>query len=334
MASLKTLLPLITVVPAHVNAWGNLGHTTIAYIAQSFVSDATEQYAQKLLGDASDAYLANVATWADTYRATTAGKFSAPYHFLDALDSPPQTCDVDYERDCPKEGCIISAIANYSSRALDTDISTTEQQMALKWVVHFLGDVHQPLHVENLDVGGNDIDVLFSGASTNLHAAWDTAMPQKDAGSFTQAHASTWAQNLTSQIKTGQYKSLAKSWLTGLDASNPINSSMVWAKDTNSYVCTTVLPNGVSAVENQELSGAYYNTAIPVISLQIAKAGYRLAAWLDAIVEQANNGLEIGSTEAMEKRGTAKLEPWMEAARQARRDFGDDCGCGVNDHMH
>lgn len=58
---------------------------------------------------------------------------------------------------------------------------------------------------------------------------------------------------------------------------------MHWATDSNAYVCSTVIPNGVSAVESTDLSGAYYKKAIPVIELQVAKAGYRLAAWLNLI---------------------------------------------------
>jgi hypothetical protein len=148
MTSLKSLLPLLAVLPAHVDAWGSLGHTTVAYIAQNFISGKTTKFAQRLLNDTSGAYLANVATWADSYRSTKEGAFSGALHYIDALDNPPESCNLDYARDCPEEGCIISAIANYSSRAVDKNVSVVEQQKALKWIIHFVGDVHQPLHVE------------------------------------------------------------------------------------------------------------------------------------------------------------------------------------------
>lgn len=109
---------------------------------------------------------------------------------------------------------------------------------------------------------------------------------------------------------------------------------MLWARDANKYVCTTVLPDGPDAVFGKELSGAYYETAIPVVKKQIAKAGYRLAAWLDAVVEHAEKGGYAHARDVdVMKRGAA-LEPWMEEARQARRDFGGDCGCGVEAHEH
>ncbi|KAE8441275.1 hypothetical protein EG329_005541 [Mollisiaceae sp. DMI_Dod_QoI] len=276
------LLVLASALPLS-SAWGNLGHQTVAYIATNFVSSATQTYFQKILGDTTSDYLANVATWADTYRYTTAGKYSEPFHFIDANDNPPSSCGVDYDRDCDSEGCVVSAINNYTTRVQETKLKSSERIIAAKMVIHFVGDIHQPLHDENLDVGGNDISVTYAGTTTNLHHIWDTNMPEQLVGGYTLADAKTWAANLTTGIKSGTYKSSAANWLTGININDPVSSSMIWAQDSNAYVCTTVMPKGISAVENVDLSGAYYNKAIPVIEEQIAKAGYRLAAWLDLI---------------------------------------------------
>lgn len=142
-------------------------------------------------------------------------------------------------------------------------------------VLQFIGDIHQPLHDENLDIGGNSIAVNFSGIPTNLHAVWDTSMPEKLVGSYSYAAAAKWAATLTAAIKTGAYKAETKAWLHGMDLSDPISSALTWAVEANAFVCTTVMPKGVNTVRGQELSGAYYDTAIPVIQLQIARAGYR-----------------------------------------------------------
>ncbi|KAH7074777.1 S1/P1 nuclease-domain-containing protein [Paraphoma chrysanthemicola] len=335
MTNLKLTVSLLA-LSGYVDAWGSLGHTTVAYIAQNFVCEKTAKFAKQLLNDTSAAYLANVATWADSYRNEKGGEFSSVYHYIDALDNPPESCNIDYERDCPEEGCIVSAIANYSSRAFQKEVGIVEQQKALKWVIHFVGDIHQPLHVENIAVGGNLINVTFNGAKTNLHAIWDTAIPQKAIGNFSQATAMSWAANLTSEIRHGQYKKESRTWLKGIDADDAVDSSLVWARDANKFVCSTVLPNGPDAVFAQELSGAYYETAIPVVKKQIAKAGFRLAAWLDAIVEAADkhgHGKGHGKGNKLATR-SANLEPWMEDARQARRDFGGDCGCGPEEHAH
>lgn len=95
------------------------------------------------------------------------------------------------------------------------------------------------------------------------------------------------ATNTTPAINTGEYKSQASSWLTGLSVATAASrqaTALQWATEANAYVCSTVLKGGISAVENKELSGAYTTTADPVVKLQIAKQGYRLAKYLDAIV--------------------------------------------------
>ncbi len=134
-------------------AWGDMGHQTVAYIASNFggyifhisclklflttssdtsvVTTPTKTYFQNILGDTTTDYLAAVATYvgsspeqhekcltqfqADTYRYTSAGLYSKPYHFIDANDNPPSSCGVEYSRDCGKGGCVVSAIKNYVS---------------------------------------------------------------------------------------------------------------------------------------------------------------------------------------------------------------------------
>lgn len=94
-------------------AWGATGHEAVAYVAQDFVSSSTASYVKNVLGDTSTSYMANAATWADSYRATSAGSWSANLHFVDANDSPPSSCSVDYNRDCDNGFCVLSAISNY-----------------------------------------------------------------------------------------------------------------------------------------------------------------------------------------------------------------------------
>jgi hypothetical protein len=94
-------------------AWGDMAHETTAYVAQSFVTTSTKEYLQKITSDNTTSYLANYVTWADTYRYTSAGEFSAPYHYIDANDNPPTSCSVDYSRDCGSTGCSVEAIQNY-----------------------------------------------------------------------------------------------------------------------------------------------------------------------------------------------------------------------------
>ncbi|TVY92305.1 Nuclease S1 [Lachnellula willkommii] len=118
------------------HAWGSLGHETIAYIASNFVCPATQSLFQTILHNQTTSYLAGVATWADSFRYTAAGRFSAPFHFIDAEDDPPASCGVVYARDCPVEGCVVGAIRNYTAQLLDPDLGAGSRNMAAKFVVH------------------------------------------------------------------------------------------------------------------------------------------------------------------------------------------------------
>jgi hypothetical protein len=111
-------------------------------------------------------------------------------------------------------------------------------------------------------------------------------MPEKYAGGSTIAVAKTFAATLTTAIKTGKYESDKASWLTGIDITDPVSTAMVWASDSNSFVCSTVMPNGVSAVESVDLGGAYYTAAIPIVEEQIAKAGYRYVSFLPITIKK------------------------------------------------
>ena len=173
---------------------------------------------------------------------------------------------------------------------------------ALEFLVHFFGDITQPLHDEAEEVGGNDIDVTFDGTSTNLHHIWDTNMPEKLVGGYALSDAHSWATNLTDEINTGAYKSAAASWIKGMDLSDPKTTALNFASDANTFVCSTVLKGGESAVEKGDLSGAYYDAAVPIFTQQIAKGGYRLAAWLNLI---ATGDTGVGSSKLLRRE-----RPW------------------------
>jgi hypothetical protein len=286
---MRSSLPTLLLLPSTALAWGNLGHQTIAYVATNFVSPATRTWAQTILNDTSGDYLATVATWADSYRRTAEGAFSAPFHYIDANDSPPETCNVDYDRDCLGEGCIVSAIANYTQRVRSPQsLPAKEVNYALRWIVHFVGDITQPLHDEAIEIGGNGINVTFEGRKTNLHAAWDTAIPEELRGGYTLADAKDWAANLTAELSPrGKFDKSKNSWIAGMNVENPKDTAMIWARDGNSYVCNTVMPSGVEGVEGDELFPEYYDGVVDVVEMQIAKGGYRLAKWLDAIAAKS-----------------------------------------------
>ncbi|CAK5274326.1 unnamed protein product [Mycena citricolor] len=342
---------LLGVYVSAAQAWGVLGHATVAYVAQNFVKSTTATWAKGVLGDTSTSYLANIASWADTFRATTAGSFSAPFHFIDALDSPPTSCNVNFSRDCTKAGCSISgrhtsasvsasitkvlaAIQNYTQRVQDGRLSATNVNQALMFLVHFLGDITQPLHDENLDVGGNTINVVFQGFNDNLHADWDTFIPEQIAGGSSLTVAKAWAANITTAITSGMYASQAASWIAGDDITDAVGSATKWASDANTFVCSVVMPNGVAALQKGDLFPTYYNSVAPTVQLQLAKGGYRLANWLDQIAD-SNLGLtrrnELSEPRQAEDGSISERDLLLDlselsAASVVRAAFGYDCG--------
>ncbi|KAI1494584.1 nuclease S1 [Biscogniauxia mediterranea] len=279
-------------------AWGSLGHITVAYVASNFVKPETTAYFQGLLRNDTEHYLAGVATWADSIRYTKWGRFSRNFHFIDAKDDPPAACGVDFARDCKEDGCVVNSLQNYTSQLLPpaaaeaaAPLPAWRRAQAAKFVVHFVGDVHQPLHAENVAQGGNGIHVLWQGAEFNLHHVWDSSIAEKMLGGDHRRlkpyqAGFEWAANLTAQIRDGKYAAPSESWTKGMDLDDVIATAMSWAGESNAYICSHVLPEGPSAIVSQELAGDYYEKAAPVIELQVAKAGYRLAAWLDLIVDR------------------------------------------------
>jgi hypothetical protein len=201
---------------------------------------------------------------------------------------------VNYPADCenkPGEGCIISAIANQTSLFMDPNSSPIIRQEALKFIIHFIGDLHQPLHTENLDRGGNEIPVCWrkACAHTNLHSVWDTYIPMTIAGvkgapsaDQQRANAGKWADELTGSSSAEEAANLLADECA--EVSNPDKCSMEWAREVNYFNCKYVLQPSPDALVHQDLSKAYYQGAKPIVEYLIGKAGVRLAAWLEAMV--------------------------------------------------
>lgn len=163
----------------------------------------------------------------------------------------------------------------------------------MKFVIHFIGDLHQPLHTENLARGGNEIPVCFrkACARTNLHGVWDREIVHKIVGLPSAAHpvdekaaAQQWADLLVGpEMVEGEGKARL---LEGecSDVADPDKCSMAWAQESNAYICSYVLKPGIEWVKTHDLSLDYYDGAAPIVAKQITSAGVRLAAWLEAMI--------------------------------------------------
>lgn len=314
-----------------VAAWGTLGHATVAYVAQDYLDDAVASWAKGLLGDSSGSYLANIASWADEYRSTDGGEWSAPLHYIDAEDNPPSNCNLDYDRDCGSAGCSVSAVANYTQRVGDGRLSDANAAEALKFLVHFIGDITQPLHDEAFEEGGNGIDVTFQGYEDNLHSDWDTYIPQVIAGGSSLEDARSWADALVQEINSGAYESKAADWIANDDIDDAVTTATRWASDANGYVCSVVMPDGVEALQQGDLFPEYSNSTEPTIELQIAKGGYRLANWLNTVyssnIETSTKRIRTLPKDLSGKEFLPEPRE-LSRAKWATMESGYDCHCG------
>lgn len=236
-------------------------------------------------------------------------------HFVDAEDDPMDgSCSVHELRDCGNQVCILAAIANYTTRLVDKSLPATETQIALKFIDHFIGDISQPLHVEAVAAGGNGISVTCAGKKTNLHAIWDTNMLELNLDAEFGGSVQSYVNSLVSRIQDDDFSVPVSQWLsctsttepfTVVDPSKrmlrdlarhpdvardvraatitPLACPLVWARESNGFDCTTVFTfrNGTDVCN----TGNYLANAIPVIDLQLARSGLRLATWLNELLD-------------------------------------------------
>jgi nuclease S1 len=155
--------------PSSASAWGSDGHKTIALVAETQLSPKARAEVSRLLAMEPGATLASISTWADEHK----NRATAPWHYV---NFPRSTCTYDGKRDCPDGNCLIGAIQR-QIEILGSKAPAEKRLQALKYVVHLVGDVHQPLHAGYADdKGGNKYQVQFAGRGTNLHAMWDSGL--------------------------------------------------------------------------------------------------------------------------------------------------------------
>jgi hypothetical protein len=172
---------------AHAQGWSREGHELVATLAEARLSPEARAEVAVLLAGEPVPTLPGVAAWADDIRAESRtgvhelGERSSHWHYLNF----PRGVDCAYEpaRDCPDGDCVIGAINAQAAILADRTRPLAERRDALKFVVHFVGDVHEPMHAGfGDDRGGNNFQVMYrgrqarGGEGTNLHAVWDRTL--------------------------------------------------------------------------------------------------------------------------------------------------------------
>lgn len=310
-------LTLLLLLPASLSAWGCEGHQMVALIARAHLNPRASAAVNQLLaahpldpalkrfcadhmtdksglGDP----LADASTWADDSRNI---EKNALWHYVDI---PRAETNAEFARYCapvgpavdskPRPGCVASATEYELGILKNPSAPEADRATALRYVVHFIGDLHQPLHTtDNSDHGGNCTQIQFYDLShpTNLHAIWDYNLIEhdlaarhvtvvEDATQLDRRFADNWPE-------WGQSPVAIRAWVW---EGHAIANDVVYGKLTPSIPIEAPSPAADCPAETQKvrdlhisIGDAYADQVMPTVERQIAKAGYRLADVLNNI---------------------------------------------------
>lgn len=286
-----TALLVCAALCAPVVAWGPQGHRTVGAIADRLLSPGARTSVSQLLQRDLDKFgrasgrttLESVSVWADEIRGTAA---SHPrWHY----DNVPVCGTLRRERYCPDGECNTGQLPRLISVLADSHAATRERNEALKWVVHLVADIHQPLHAaDNADHGGNDVQVALAGLKTrgreSLHRVWDSELVPAalDTGSRQQPPADIAAlageaRRLAADIGQGSPQSWAAE-------SNRLARSVAY--HYGGFACGQAAPGIVV------LDAPYQQAAAGVVRGRLLLAGARLAAVLNDALAPARTAGE------------------------------------------
>jgi len=300
------LVAAFTKAPS-ASAWGCKGHQTVALIAEKHLTPEAKELVQKLLsenpinpklnrycGGATRDAMADASTWADDVRGE---RKNGPWHYIDI---PRGAERGPLEPFCGAEGCVTKAIGEQLAILKDKNADEAKRADALRYVIHFVGDLHQPLHTTtNADEGGNCVPVKYlrrnphernHSYSPNLHGIWDTAIPEQDAegadaseyadmldalfagdiGGWQKAgiHVDEWAWEGHEYAQSAAYGNLTPN--IAIEPNVPVHS------------CTDDNNIGDRLLHQNIVAGqAYQEKAAPVVEKRLAAAGVRLAMILN-----------------------------------------------------
>ncbi|HZE86420.1 MAG TPA: S1/P1 nuclease [Puia sp.] len=268
--SRKYLFPvLVLLLSIALISWGVIGHRAIARIAENHLSPTARTAVKELLGNET---LSEVSTWPDEVRSQPEYKNTGSWHYINlplGLSYP----DFVKQVEGMTQENVYSALKKCEAELANPQASKDQKVIALKFIVHFVGDLHQPMHVSRAeDQGGNKIQVNYDGKGTNLHSLWDSRLIEHQ-GLNEEQLAQKYDHISPEQVKEWQSDPLIK-W--------------IW----ESYQASSKLYAEIDQLNNRTLDDAYYQAHMPIIEDRIKKAGIRLAGVLNEIFR---NGLKTGT---------------------------------------
>jgi len=252
VTALMTLSALLA-CPLPALSWDITGHQAVAQIAQERLTPEANAVVTHLLAQEPGGTLVTIASWADEHRDST----NTRWHYI---NFPRNDCHYVAERDCPDGECAVAKIETMNA-TLHSDASEAAKLTALKFLVHLVGDIHQPLHAGfGDDRGGNLYQIQYLGEGKNLHAFWDTDMVE-------QFHLNP--QQLARRVVAVNAAAIESIHLDG--------GAPAWAEQS----CNIVAAPGFYPSHN--VSASYLPDYAPVAQRQILRAGVRLAELLNTL---------------------------------------------------
>jgi hypothetical protein len=232
--------------------WYDKGHRIVGLIAQAnLTADARTEIEKILPGSMT---LADAAIWPD-HEGRSIRDFD-PLHYVRI---PEAASGYDQARDCPERNCMVEALQWFSVVIADRNAPIMMRRLALHYVAHLVGDMHQPLHAGRaMDQGGIDISVSYRGQTTNLHFFWDTNLVELETGNEEEI-AKRLTANLTEKERLKWQAGDPKQWT---------DESLMLARS-----------HAYKTGSSVELPDDYVEKARPIVRRRLAQAGIRLA-WL------------------------------------------------------
>lgn len=252
---------LCAAMPIPALAWGKTGHRIVADIADDNLSGLARARVEQILGAE---HLADAANWPDEMRSSEEAywrRVAGPLHYVTVpegtayADNPP-----------PAEGDAVTALTGFRQTLLSDDATAEERKLALRFALHIIGDLHQPLHAGNgTDRGGNQVAVEFFSQETNLHRVWDTHMVDREGLSYSE-YSDFLGERLTPEAIV--------QW-TDPDPS-------VWIAES------TKLRDRIYP-DNPKIGYSYVFEHRDAMEERLAMGGIRAAAWLNSVFAEARS---------------------------------------------
>jgi hypothetical protein len=249
---LGVAIAAVALIPSPALAWGKTGHRVVAAVADTHLSGLARAHVRQILGVET---LPEAANWPDEMKSDPHPfwqKTSSPWHYV-------TVGGITYDH-APPEGDAFQALQFFRRLVLDPKTSPEHRQLALRFVIHIVGDLHQPLHNGRPgDRGGNEVKVKWFGRDTNLHAVWDSALVDETGYSFTE---------LSERLNRHTSSADVIAWWD----SNPRD----WIRESV-QIRERIYP----AAGETELGYSYIYQHTPTVELRLKQGGVRLAAYLN-----------------------------------------------------